>query len=136
MSPQPAALVVEEVPVDLLRADAANPRRISVEALEALTRSIRQYGLVQPILARREDRVVIGGHQRLVAARRLGLTAVPVVFLDVTLDQARLLNLSLNKISGEWDPDLLSHLLAELNTVPEIDLSLAGFGEDELQALL
>lgn len=55
------------------------------------------------MLARRDDRTIVGGHQRLLAARRLGYKTVPVVFLDLTLEQARLLNLSLNKISGKWD---------------------------------
>src|SRR5437870_1456314 len=62
-------LAIELLPIDELRPDASNPRRISDAELEALTRSIREFGLVDPILARREDRVVIGGHQRLLAAR-------------------------------------------------------------------
>jgi hypothetical protein len=60
---------VEEVPIDSLRPDPANPRRISEDELDTLERSLRQFGFVQPVLARREDRTVIGGHQRLVAAR-------------------------------------------------------------------
>ena len=53
------------------------------------------------MLARREDATVIGGHQRLVAARRLGLESVPVIWLDISAEQARLLGLALNRISGE-----------------------------------
>jgi ParB family chromosome partitioning protein len=64
------ALTIEQVPIDQLRPDPANPRRISDEELDALERSIRQFGFVQPVLVRRQDRVVIGGHQRLIAARR------------------------------------------------------------------
>ena len=60
-------LNVVEVPIDDLRPDPANPRRISEAELEALTRSIREWGFVQPVLARAEDRTVIGGHQRLTA---------------------------------------------------------------------
>jgi ParB-like chromosome segregation protein Spo0J len=91
---------------------------------------------VQPVVARREERTVIGGHQRLVAARRLGLTSVPVIFLDLSAEQARLLGLALNKISGSWDDALLARLLGELQAVPELDLSLSGFGEDEVRDLL
>jgi DNA modification methylase len=127
---------VEEVRIDALRPDPANPRRIPDQQLEALTRSIKEYGFVQPVLARREDRTVIGGHQRLVAARRLGYKTVPAVFLDISVDQARLLNLSLNKISGEWDQELLARLLADLKPVEDLDLSLSGFSEDELAKLL
>jgi DNA modification methylase len=130
------SLTVEQVAIDDLRPDPANPRRISEEELDALERSLRQFGFVQPVLARREDRTVIGGHQRLVAARRLGLTSVPVTWLDVSVEQARLLGLALNKISGSWDDALLARLLADLGAAPDLDLSLSGFGEDEIKDLL
>src|SRR5664279_2992040 len=130
------SLTVEEVPIDGLRPDPANPRRIGEDELDTLERSLRQFGFVQPVLARREDRTVIGGHQRLVAARRLGLTTVPVTWLDVTVEQARLLGLALNKISGSWDEQLLARLLADLQAVPDVDLTLSGFAEDEIGDLL
>ena len=127
---------VEEVPIDLLRPDPSNPRRISDESLDSLTRSLRRFGFVQPVLARREDRTVIGGHQRLVAARRLGLRSVPVTWLDLSVEQARLLGLALNRISGTWDEQLLARLLADLQGSVEVDLSLSGFGEGEVRDLL
>jgi DNA modification methylase len=127
---------IEQVSIEELHPDPANPRRISDEELEALTRSIREFGLVDPIIARKEDRTVIGGHQRLLAARRLGYKAVPVVFVDLSQEQARLLNIALNKISGSFDQELLARLLSELNLVPDVDLTLSGFGEDELKKLL
>jgi DNA modification methylase len=130
------SLTVEDVAIDDLRPDPANPRRISEEELDALERSIRQFGFVQPVLARREDRTVIGGHQRLVAARRLGLATVPVRWLDISVEQARLLGLALNKISGSWDDALLARLLADLQATPDLDLTLSGFGEDEVKDLL
>src|SRR5271157_1084319 len=103
---------IEQVPIGDLRPDPVNPRRISDQELEALTRSIREFGLVDPIIARREDKTVIGGHQRLLAARKLGYTTVPVVFVDLTPEQARLLNISLNKITGSFDEELLARLLS------------------------
>ena len=120
-------LSVVHVPIDDLRPDPANPRRISDAELDSLTRSIRQFGFVDPVIARLEDKSVIGGHQRLLAARRLGLASVPVILLDLSGDQARLLNLALNRISGSWDEELLARLLAELDASPEVDLSLSGF---------
>jgi len=129
-------LAVEEVPIDLLRPDPANPRRISADELDALERSLRQFGFVQPVVARREDGIVIGGHQRLVAARRLGYAHVPVIWLDIPAEQARLLGLALNKIAGSWDDALLARLLADLAATPELDVSLSGFGADEVSDLL
>jgi DNA modification methylase len=127
---------IEQVPIEELRPDSANPRRISDQELESLTRSISEFGLVDPVIVRKEDRTVIGGHQRLLAARRLGYKTVPVVFADLSLEQARLLNIALNKISGSFDQELLARLLIELNEVPELDITLSGFGEDELKKLL
>ena len=85
---------IAHLPIGDLRPDPANPRRISDEELESLTRSIREFGLIDPIIARREDKVVIGGHQRLVASRKLGLKQVPVVLVDLSEEQAKLLNLA------------------------------------------
>jgi ParB-like chromosome segregation protein Spo0J len=130
------SLTVEDVAIDRLRPDPANPRRIGEDELDALERSLRQFGFVQPVLARREDQTVIGGHQRLVAARRLGLASVPVTWLDISVEQARLLGLALNKISGSWDEALLARLLADLQATPDLDLTLSGFGEDEVKELL
>ena len=127
---------IEQLPIDELRPDTANPRRISDQELETLTRSIREFGLIDPIIARREDKMVIGGHQRLLAARKLGYKTVPVVLADLTVEQAHLLNIALNKISGSFDQELLARLLKELQEVPNIDLSLSGFEDDELKKLL
>jgi DNA modification methylase len=127
---------IEQLPIDELRPDLANPRRISDQELETLTRSIQEFGLIDPIIARREDKMVIGGHQRLLAARKLGYKTVPVVLADLTVEQAHLLNIALNKISGSFDQELLARLLKELQEIPDIDLSLSGFEDDELKKLL
>jgi DNA modification methylase len=131
-----ATVEIENVDIDSLHPDPANPRRIGKDELEALTRSLREFGFVVPVLARKSDHVVIGGHQRLLAARRLGWKTVPVIFLDLSVEQSRLLNLALNRISGEWDQELLARMLADLKPVEDIDLSLSGFSEDELGKLL
>jgi DNA modification methylase len=131
-----ATLAIKEVPIASLHPDPANPRHISIEELEALTRSIKEFGLVDPILARRETRVVIGGHQRLLAARKLGLETVPVIFLDLSEEKAHLLNIALNKIGGEFDAELLGQLLASLGDTSELDLTLSGFDGKEIDDLL
>ena len=58
-----ARLQMELIAIDDLRPDPANPRRIPDAELEALTKSIREFGLVDPIIARSEDKTVIGGRQ-------------------------------------------------------------------------
>ena len=130
-----APLTIEHVAIDDLRPDPANPRRINDTELEVLTRSIERFGFIDPVIARRTDKRVIGGHQRLLAARRLGLPTVPVIFVDLDDHQAHLLNLALNRISGDWDHDLLARLLADLQA-SAADLALTGFGDDEVKTLL
>ena len=129
-------LQVEELPIADLHPDPGNPRRIGEDELAALTRSIATFGVVDPVLARRADRRVIAGHQRLVAARRAGLTTVPVILLDLPVEDARLLNVALNQIGGEWDADLLARLLIDLRATAARDLTLSGFAEADLQDLL
>ena len=58
------ALTMKEVPIDQMKPDPANPRHIPQAELDSLTRSIQEFGLVDPIIARSEDHTVIGGHQR------------------------------------------------------------------------
>jgi len=124
---------VELVPIDRLHGDPANARRISDEELDALTRSIEAFGFVQPVVAR-PDGTVVGGHQRLIAAHRLGMAEVPAVRVDLSVEQGRLLGLALNRISGEWDEQLLARLVSGLQDA--VDLGLSGFDDDELRDLL
>ena len=56
-----------------------------------------------------------------------------MVLVDISEEQAHVLNLALNRISGTWDQELLARLLAELKEVLDIDITLTGFSEDELQ---
>src|SRR5664280_2429017 len=127
--------LAEMVPIGQLHPDPANANRMSDEELDALENGMRRFGFVQPIIARR-DGTVVGGHQRLIVARRLGYQEVPVIWVDLSLEQARLLGLALNKIAGSWDEALLARLLAELQIVPDLDLGLSGFDQDEVAALL
>ena len=130
------ALIVELVSPDTLSLDSANPRRMAEADLDALERSIRTFGLVQPIVVRRSDRTVAAGHQRLIAARRLGMKLVPVIWVDLSVPQAHALGLALNKIAGSWDEQLLARLVAELDAMPDIDLVSSGFGDEEVRSLL
>ena len=127
-------VTVEQVPIDRLHPDPANARRISEAELEALTRSITEFGFVAAGRGPPGRR----GHRRPPAPRRgsqrLGMETVPVIWLDVDVEQGRLLGLALNRISGEWDEQLLARLLGDLQE--SVDISLSGFGEDELKDLL
>lgn len=92
-----------------------NPRKNDA-AVDAVAKSIAQFGFRQPIVVDR-DLVVIVGHTRLEAAKRLGIDEVPVhVAHDMSDDDAKAYRILDNKTSeyAEWDVDLLGTELGEL----------------------
>ncbi|MBF0595766.1 MAG: DNA modification methylase, partial [Candidatus Omnitrophica bacterium] len=79
---------------------------------------------------------MVGGNQRLKALRDLGHKEVQVVYVDLTLEREKALNLALNKISGDWDKDKLAEIIDELTKVPDFDVELTGFDDKELSRIL
>lgn len=105
-------LDIKQVNVKDLKPAVYNPRKWSEEATAQLADSIKNFGLVDPILvngAEARINIVIGGHFRLKIAKDLGYTKVPVVYIDLP-DEAKEkeLNIRLNKNLGDWDYDLLA----------------------------
>jgi len=110
-----------------------NPRKISEKELEKLEQSISHFGYVDPLIVNKRTGHVVGGNQRLKALKKLRVEEVETVEVDLSLDEEKALNVALNKISGEWDKDLLEDLLRDL----ENDLlPFTGFDEDELDDIL
>jgi ParB-like chromosome segregation protein Spo0J len=120
-----------------------NPRKMSPTEMDKLVHSLREFGFVQPVVARRSDGLVIGGHQRLVALRHIlhadevseqdaAAWPVPVVLVDLDDAHARALNLALNKISGEWDYEKLGEVLASLRTDTFDLFAMTGFDASEI----
>ena len=113
-----------------------NPR-INDTAVDAVAESIRRFGFRQPVVVD-ADGVIVCGHTRWKAARKLGLDKIPVhVAKDLTPAQVRAYRIADNKTAelAEWNIDLLSIELAELQDTG-IDWSLLGFDADELASLL
>jgi DNA modification methylase len=127
---------VEHVPVSRLRPWPQNPRLMPEAEMHKLVRSIETFGLIEPLVVRRSDHLVIGGHQRLDAAKALGMKKVPVVYVELSDAEARALNLALNRIQGEWDLPKLGELLDELRELPDFDVTLSGFDGPEIDDLL
>ena len=123
---------IEELKVADLIPYENNPRA-NDGAVEAVANSIREFGFKQPIIIDKNN-VIVAGHTRTKAAKRLGLETVPVIRAeDLTPEQIKAFRLADNKV-GEiagWLPELLEAELAELEN---IDMSLFGFDieqEDE-----
>ena len=130
-------LAIEYIDINDLQPFVGNPRKIEPSEMVKLKRSLREFGFVDPVIARKENKQVIGGHQRIEAAKAEHWTdKIPVVFIEGLSDnRAALLNVALNKISGEWDWSKLGTLFHELDT-GDIDLTLSGFDMDEIGNLM
>ena len=130
-------LNIQHWPTDQLIPYARNARTHTDEQVAQIAGSIVEFGFVNPVLVG-EDKVIIAGHGRLLAAQRLGLSEVPVIVLDHLNEiQRRALVLADNQISANagWNDELLSLELSDLAS-DEFDLSLLGFTEDALNELL
>ncbi len=115
--------------IDELISAEYNPRQLTQHQHNALTDSIKRFGLVDPILVNihpdRKD-IIIGGHQRVTVAKELGIRTVPTVELEIDAEKERELNVRLNRNTGEWDWDsLANHFDLE-------QLSEWGFEENQL----
>ena len=125
-------------PVASLREYEGNPRVIPDEAVDAVARSIELYGFTQPVVAD-ADGVVLAGHTRLRAARKLNLTQVPVVEADLPAGHAQAYRLADNRL-GEmtgWNTDALAAELEALGRMDHADMAVPpGFVDAEVGALL
>lgn len=123
---------IEYVDINVLKLSEYNPRKHSKEMLEQLKDSITEFDLIDPVIVNKSPErlnVVIGGHARIKAAKELGHSTMPVVYVSIVdLDREKSLNLRLNKISGEWDFDILKGFDESL-------LSEAGFTSEEIDQI-
>ncbi len=130
-------LKIEHKPVDQLVPYVRNARTHSDEQVSQIAGSIAEFGFVNPILVG-DDNVIIAGHGRLMAAHKMGLENVPVIYLSHLSEvQRRALVLTDNKLAENagWDEDLLRLELEDLQA-QDFDLELTGFDFDEIDRLL
>lgn len=122
---------IEYVAIGDLKPADYNPRKISKEALEQLVESQSRFGMVDPLIvncAPKRMNIIIGGHMRLLAAKRLKHKIVPVIYLDIpNLKKEKELNLRLNRNTGEWDYSKLQFFEADF--LSDIGFNDADFAE-------
>jgi DNA modification methylase len=128
---------IEQWPLARLQPYAKNAKLHGDEQVAKIAASMAEFGWTVPCLVA-DDGELIAGHGRVLAATQLGLTEAPVIVLGhLTEAQRRAYRIADNKLTelGTWDEALLS---AELNDLlaEDYDLSLIGFDDAELEALL
>lgn len=118
---------IEFIDIDLLKPYANNAKTHPQSQVEKLAKHIEAVGWDQPIVVD-ENNEVLKGHGRLLAAKHLGLSRVPVVMkLDLTEQQKKIVRLADNKLAeSPWDTSLLDAELLELD-IPKIELEDIGF---------
>lgn len=127
---------IEMRSIDSITPYERNPRQ-NDGAVDAVANSIREFGWRVPIVVD-EQSVIVAGHTRLLAARKLGLAEVPVhVATGLTPEQVKAYRLADNKLHelSTWDMDLLPIELSELRGM-DVDLELLGFSSEELEKML
>ena len=129
-------LTVQMVKVEDLVPWERNPRQNDAAA-ERLAYTIQEQGWTTPILVQRESGRIIGGHTRLKAAIKIGLTEVPVIHLDVEDRQADAIAIADNRLGeiAEWDNDELARLLEEIEADGG-DLLAIGYNDADWAELL
>ena len=131
-------MTINKLPLSQLTPAPYNPRaelKPGDTAYEKLKRSIETFGYVEPIIFNERSGMVVGGHQRLSVLRDMGVTEVECVIVDLDDNDEKALNVALNKISGEWDMDKLTDLLADLED-SDYDETLTGFDFAEIESML
>lgn len=126
----------EHTPIDVLVPYEHNPRIITQAAVDAVARSIAAYDFNEPIIAD-ENGVILAGHNRLRAAKQLGLTEVPVLWLDdIDAQKARAYRIADNKTAefAQWDRNLLDSELKALLS-DGADMNALGVEQWELDRL-
>src|SRR5438874_9390942 len=133
---QSAIQSIELWPIERLVEYVRNPRK-NDSAVDRMCGSIREFGFKVPVLAR-SDGEVVDGHLRLKAARKLGITEIPVILCDEwTPAQVKAFRLMVNRSVtwADWDDEALALELQEIQEA-DFDLSLTGFDPGEIDALL
>ncbi len=131
-------LQVVTVAVPSLIPYAENARTHSDDQVAQIAASIAEFGFVNPVLVDAAG-VLVAGHGRVMAAKRLGMAAIPAIRLGhLTEAQARALRLADNQIAlnSGWDEALLAAEIARIRDEAVVDLDVLGFSGMELDRLL
>lgn len=124
------------VEIDKLIPYINNARTHSKEQINKLRSSLREFGFINPVIIGR-DFGIIAGHGRVMAAREEGIDAVPCVFVDhLTEAQKKAYIIADNRMALDagWDEEILRVEIEALQA-EAFDISLTGFGDDEISEL-
>jgi DNA modification methylase len=130
---------IEMAPIESLKPNSRNARTHSRRQIKAITKSIKAFGFLNPVLIGK-DTTIIAGHGRVEAAKRLGLTEVPVLRIEhLSEDEKRAYVLADNKLAllAGWDNEILAIELQHLTEIIDsIDIAVTGFEMPEIDLII
>lgn len=115
---------------------AYNPRKKlkpGDKEYEKIKNSIKEFGYVEPVIVN-ADMTIIGGHQRVTVLSDLGYEEIDCIVIDIDKKKEKALNIALNKITGEWNKELLADLIKDLQD-SDFDVGFTGFEPPEIEQL-
>lgn len=121
---------IKEVNIKDLKFPSYNPRKKLTpkdKEYQKIKNSIKEFGYSDLVVINK-DNTIISGNQRTRVMLDMGIEKIKVVQLDLDKDKEKALNVALNKITGQWDEQLLSDLLMDLNSTG-FDVELTGFDD-------
>jgi DNA modification methylase len=128
---------IEIADINSIKPYENNPRKLSDKAIETVAMSLKEYGFRQPIVVDK-DRIIVVGHTRFRASKKLGFKEVPITIADnLTPEQINAYRIADNRTSeeSEWDNELLKMEIKDLEA-KDFKLDLLGFNEDQLNDIL
>jgi ParB-like chromosome segregation protein Spo0J len=128
---------IREVSIKKLKPAKYNPRKDlqpDDPEYQRLKKSMIEFGDVDPIVWNEATGNIVSGHQRYKIYQEMGHDKCMVSVVNLTEKAEAVLNIALNKISGEWDYPKLKDIIAEIDT-GEFDIELTGFDAEELNKM-
>ena len=128
---------IEIADINSIKPYENNPRKLKDLAIEKVAMSLKEYGFRQPIVVDK-DRIIVVGHTRFRASKKLGFKEVPITIADnLTPEQINAYRIADNRTAeeSEWDNELLKMEIKDLEA-KDFKLDLLGFNEDQLNDML
>lgn len=125
-------LAVEYVPITSIHANDYNPNRQSEHDFELLLRSMEEDGFTQPIIINHEG-IIVDGEHRWRAALTLGYQELPVVRVNMSVEQARISTIRHNRARGSHDLDLEAAVLRDLQALGALDWAQDSLMLDDIE---
>lgn len=126
----------KKLPIADLRAAEYNPRKAlkpGDKEYEKIKNSIVEFGYCEPVIVN-ADMTIIGGHQRVTVLKDLGYEEIECIVISIDKTKEKALNIALNKITGEWNKELLADLIKDLQD-SDFDVAFTGFEPPEIEQL-